>query len=460
VSQTQESAVAAAGIAGMSAVDIAARVRDGRLSAVDVVAAHLERIRAVDPRLNAFQVVLEASGIEEARALSGRPDLAELPLAGVPVAIKDNTDIAGQPTRHGSEATTSLPALTDDEIVRRFRQAGAVIIGKTRLPELAIWPFTESDAYGVTRNPWDPSLTCGGSSGGSAVAVATGMAAIASASDGGGSIRIPSAACGVFGLKPAPDIVPMPGGRDEHWFGLSAFGAIARTTADAGLALDVIAATNRYRDPQLPAASLQIAVSARHPALGARVSADVRSALTATAAALRQAGHDIQHADPPYPSTPQLFLRCWLGGIAEDARGLSEFQLEPRTRGLAATGRQLMLRGLVKPAAELPWASRARAWFAGHDLLLAPVLAGPPPRAGKWKGKGWIETAYGVAQWMGFNPPWNLAGFPACSVPAGLGSDGIPLAVQLVAPPGGESLLLSVAAQLEQLRPWPIWRPA
>src|SRR5207302_4105988 len=141
----------------------------------------------------------------------------------------------------------------DDEIVRRFRQAGAVIIGKTRLGELAIWPFTESAAFGVTRNPWDESLTCGGSSGGSAVAVATGMAALASASDGGGSIRIPSAACGVFGLKPAPEIVPMPGGRDEHWFGLSAFGPIARTPADASLALDVMAATTRYRDPRPPA---------------------------------------------------------------------------------------------------------------------------------------------------------------------------------------------------------------
>jgi amidase len=349
VSQAQDSAIAAAGIAGMSAIDIAARVRDGRLSAVDVVAAHLERIKAVDPRLNAFQAVLEASAMEEARALSGRSDLAELPLAGVPVAIKDNTDIAGQPTRHGSAATSSLPALSDDEIVRRFRQAGAVIIGKTRLTELAIWPFTESDAFGLTRNPWDPSLTCGGSSGGSAVAVATGMAALASASDGGGSIRIPAAACGVFGLKPAPEIVPIPGGRDEHWFGLSAFGPIARTPADAGLALDVMAATTRYRDPKPPAARLQIAVSARHPAAGFRVSAEVRSALTATAGALRQAGHEIQQADPPYPPTPQQFMRCWLGGIAEEARGLPEFELEPRTRALAAAGRKLLVRGLVKP---------------------------------------------------------------------------------------------------------------
>ena len=460
MSQAPDSAVAAAGVAGMSAVDIAARVRDGRLSPAQVVTAHLERIRALDPRLNAFQVVLEASAMEEAEALSGRSDLAELPLAGVPVAIKDNTDIAGQPTRHGSEATSSVPALSDDEIVQRFRHAGAVIIGKTRLPELAIWPFTESDAFGVTRNPWDQSLTCGGSSGGSAVAVATGMAAIASASDGGGSIRIPSAACGVFGVKPAPEIVPMPGGRDEHWFGLSAFGPIARTAADAGLALDVMAGTGRYRDPQPPAARLQIAVSARHPAAGARVSADVRAALTASAAALRQAGHEIQHADPPYPPTPQQFLRCWLGGIAEDARGLPEFELEPRTRALAAIGRQLLGRGLVRNAAELPWTSRARAWFAGRDLLLAPVLASSPPRTGKWKDKGWLATSYGVAQWMGFNPPWNLAGLPACSVPAGLGGDGLPLAVQLVAPPGGEALLLSVAAQLEKLRPWPIWKPS
>jgi amidase len=459
VSQAQDSAIAAAGIAGMSAIDIAARVRDGRLSAVDVVAAHLERIKAVDPRLNAFQVVFEASAMEEARALSGRSDLAELPLAGVPVAIKDNTDIAGQPTRHGSAATSSLPALSDDEIVRRFRQAGAVIIGKTRLTELAIWPFTESDAFGLTRNPWDASLTCGGSSGGSAVAVATGMAALASASDGGGSIRIPAAACGVFGLKPAPEIVPMPGGRDEHWFGLSAFGPIARTPADAGLALDVMAATTRYRDPKPPAARLQIGVSARHPAVGFRVSAEVRSALTATAGAMRQAGHVIEQADPPYPLTPQQFMRCWLGGIAEDARGLPEFELEPRTRALAAAGRKLLARGLVKPAAQLPWASRARAWFAGRDLLLTPVLAGSPPRAGKWKGKGWVATLYGVVPWIAFNPWWNLAGFPACSVPAGLDGDGLPLAVQLIAPPGGESLLLSVAAQLAQLRPWPMWKP-
>src|SRR5438445_9645403 len=156
------------------------------------------------------------------RAADADPLRGNGPLAGVPVAVKDNVDVAGLPTRHGSAATPDRPAGADDELVRRLRTAGCVVLGKTRMPELAIWPFTESAAFGVTRNPWSPEHTAGGSSGGSAVAVATRMAALALGSDGGGSLRIPAACCGVFGFKPAPGLVPLARRAECHWIGLYA----------------------------------------------------------------------------------------------------------------------------------------------------------------------------------------------------------------------------------------------
>src|SRR5579859_5545548 len=257
------------GIPTWPAMEIARAVRETRVSPAEVVQAHLSQITRLEPGIHAFQVVLAEQAMAEAHALAGRADLATLPLAGVPVAVKDNVDVAGVPTRAGSAATRSEPAGHDDELFRRLRAAGCVVIGKTQMPELAIWPFTEPQAYPVTRNPWDPSRTPGGSTGGGAAALAAGMAALALGSDGGGSIRIPAACCGVVGLKPGPGVVPLAGGMDSHWYGLTAFGPLARTVGDAAAALDVLTETAAHATPAPPDRPLRIAYSATAAAFGA-----------------------------------------------------------------------------------------------------------------------------------------------------------------------------------------------
>ncbi len=240
-------------LTALDASGIAAMVHDGRTSAVRVAMAHVARIAERDGELGAFQAHDPDRVLAEAEAVDARADRFALPLAGVPVAVKDNVDVAGYATRYGSAATSTEPARRDDELVRRLRSAGAVVVGKTRMPELAIWGFTHS-RLGCTRNPLDPPRP-GGSSGGSATAVAAGMAALALGTDGGGSIRIPAAYCGLVGLKPGRGVLPLPGGADEHWCGLSVAGPLARTAADAELMFDVLAGgsarsdTDRRRRP-------------------------------------------------------------------------------------------------------------------------------------------------------------------------------------------------------------------
>lgn len=435
----------------LTAVEMARRVRAGELDPVELVDAHLERIRSLDGRLHAFVAVLEQRARAEAAALHARSDLAQLPLAGVPVAVKDNVDVAGEPTTHGSQATPRTPATHDDLLVRRLNNAGAVVVGRTVMPELAIWPFTEPVAYPAPRNPWNLSRTPGGSSGGSAVAVASGMAALAIASDGGGSIRIPAACCGIVGAKPAPGLVPLAGGQKDHWRGLSVFGSLARTVEDAALMLDVMSARSDAR-VLAPPGRLRITVSRRHPTLGARASTEVCDALRATAAALSEAGHMVEHADPPYPSTPVQFMTRWLAGITDDAESLDPALLEPRTRGIVRTGR--LLGGRARPAADSRFATRMAQWLRHRDLLVTPVLSRPAVPIGTWRG-GWVATTYGIAQWMGYTPPWNLACLAGVAIPCGMSAEGLPIGMQLVGPAGSEPTLLSVAAQLERMRPWP-----
>jgi amidase len=437
----------------MRAIDIARAVRERRVTPQEVIRAHLDRIAAADPLIRAFQAVRADGALADAEALGRRDDLASLSLAGVPVAVKDNIDVAGLPTRHGSAATAAVPAGQDDELVRRLRQAGCIPIGKTQMPELAIWPFTEPAAFPATRNPWDLSRTPGGSTGGGAAAVAAGMAALAIGSDGGGSIRIPAACCGIVGVKPGPGLVPLAGGPSQHWHGLTAFGPLARCAADAGAALSVMSGQNGLdlsTAAEPPWRPLRIAVSARHPSLGARVAPAVRASLEQAAELLRAAGHTVTWARPPYPATLGLrFSSRWLAGIAEDARDLRADALEARTQAMVRRGQRAAKR--VRPASDDPFAARAAEWLGHYDALLTPTLARPAVPLGTWAGQGWVRAMLGVGNWL-YTTPWNLAGLPAASVP--FGSDqGLPLGLQIVAPAGGEPAVLALAAQLEQLRP-------
>jgi amidase len=445
---------------GETAVGIAAAVRAGRVTPTEVLEEHLERIAAVEGRLGAFRLLRTEAVRAEARALEGRDDLGTLPLAGVPVAIKDNIDLAGCPTRNGSAATSPEPATADDELVRRLRAAGALLVGKTSVPELGLWPFTESDAFGVTRNPWSLDHTPGGSSGGSAAAVASAMVPVALATDGGGSIRMPASNCGLVGIKPGPGVVPFPPNGLSTWSQMSEFGPLATTVADLGLVLDVLAGGDAYRAVAPPERPLRVGVSAKPGAVGVRVHSEVRAALDATAEALAGAGHRVETVDPPWRNGDAApFLQRVFYGCAEDVDRLPEGALERRTRAEARVGRVLRR---VRPVPSGPPGrvlARFRAWFQDHDVLLTPTLAQPPLRVGAYQGKGLVRTLLGLTAYMPFPPPLNLVGFPAASVPAGTSADGLPLGVQLAAAPGGEALLLSVARQLETLRPWPRHAP-
>ena len=300
-------------IAFAGAARQAEMVRAGEISPTELVRLHLERIERLDPQLNSFRVVLAERALLEAEQAEARLKGGdERPLLGVPIALKDSTDLAGERTTLGTDGFSD-PAAADSEMVRRLREAGAIVVGKTLLPELAICGFTESATYGVTRNPWDPQRTPGGSSGGSAAAVAAGLVPIASASDGAGSIRIPAACCGLFGLKPQRGRISL-APHLEHWNGLSVDGCVSRTVLDTALWLDVTSGGSEeagapppperpfVESAQTAPGKLRIAYSTAPPRAAAppTVSEVAKDAVAETAGVLRSLGHETVQQDPDW----------------------------------------------------------------------------------------------------------------------------------------------------------------
>jgi amidase len=386
------------------------------------------------------------------------------------VAVKDNVNVAGEVTAHGSSAY-GAPAAEDSEVVRRLRAAGAIVIGKTHMSELALFPFTETAAWGRTHNPWDRSRGAGGSSGGSAVAVAAGLVGAAYASDGGGSIRIPASAAGLFGLKPQRgrvSLAPDP----EHWHGLTSSGAVTRTVLDTALWLDTVAgaAPGDADTPPTPARTfveaaqsdpgrLRVALSFK-PTTRVRVKPEVRAAVERVADALRSLGHEVVARDPDYGELAPLFLPRWLRGLHDDVELLPHpEQLDRRIRRLARLG-GLFGDGAVRRAREREEerARRMNAVFDEHDVLLTPTLPAAPPRLGRIDGRGLAATLILSSQMVAFTQPWNVTGQPAASIPAPV-DGGLPIGAQLVARPNGEATLLSLSAQLERELGWPDRRP-
>lgn len=437
-----------------TALETVAAVRAGTTTARAATEAALARIAAVDGVLGAYQVVRGDRALAEADALDRRPDLRELPLAGLPVAVKDNVAVSGEPMRDGSAGSDPAPQLRDHEVVRRLREAGAVVVGLTRVPELCVFGATDS-VFGVTRNPWDPSRTPGGSSGGSAAAVAGGTVAVASGNDGMGSIRIPAACCGLFGIKPGLGVVPAELGNGS-WFGMAENGPLATTVADAALVLSVMAGRAELADVAPPTSPLRVAVSTRSPVVGTTVDTAYVDAALRTADALAGAGHTVVQADPPYPTRTALAsLGRWFAGTEKDAQWLDDrTQVERRVKVHAGLGRLVLRAGFPKESGRRHWQQVAERFFADHDVLVTPTLAQRPLASAPWSQRGWLANVLANSRYAPFAAPWNLAGWPAAAVPAGLHPAGTPLSVQLVARPGGEHLLLQVAAQLEQLRPW------
>jgi amidase len=447
-------------IVGLPATELATRVRSGELTAVEVVRAHLAHLDAVEPRLSAFRVVRREAALAEAHAVDTALTRFAMPLAGVPVAVKDNVAVAGEVCTDGSAARTGPPETRDAEVVRRLRRAGAVVVGITRVPELCLYGATDGPGT-VTRNPWDTARSPTGSSGGSAAAVASGAVALAHGNDGMGSLRLPAAACGLVTLKPGRGVVPAGIGADD-WSGMAVNGALATTVADLAVAHAVLAG-EEPTPLEAPGRPLRIAVSTRSPVPGTRADGPARAAVDTVVAALTAAGHTVVRRDPPISTGAAAgALARWMAGAADDAAhlGIPLADLQPRSRTHARIGRAVRAAGLVRPGTAERFRDRMTAFFSDVDLLLSPVTLPARP----WHERSFLANVTANARWAPWTAAWNLAGLPALVLPAGTRPTGQPLAVQLVGPPGAERRLLWLAGELERRLPWrrhaPVFDPA
>ena len=452
---------------------LAKLVRERQIEPRELVELCLRRIESIDPQLNAFRIILAEEALAEADSVTAQR--ADGPLAGVPIAIKDDMPVRGQALTRGSRSY-GRPESADGELARRLRAAGAIPIGITNVPELMIFPWTASAANGVTRNPWNLERTPGGSSGGSAAAVASGMVPCATGSDGGGSIRIPAACCGLVGMKPTRGRVSSQPAA-EGWLGLSTYGALARTVSDSALLLDVIHGAvdgDLHRAPPFtgsyaqaavtPPGTLRIATSRKlPPGFLARVSADQRDAWERTGKLLTDLGHEVIARDPAYGMAGIEFTQMWLRGIYEESRHVPDHaQLERSSRQLVAAGRRLVSdrRRETLLAGRAARTARVLELWQEADVLLMPVLAGTAIAAEGGYGKSAPLAMDKASRFMPHCPLFNLTGQPSIALPAGFGADGLPLSVQLVGRPGAEDVLYSLAGQIESARPWAHHRPA
>ncbi|MGI8728120.1 MAG: amidase [Solirubrobacterales bacterium] len=445
----------------------------GELSSVDLVERTLEVAEGSQQNLNAFRVIRSEAALEEAAEADRRIATGEEgPLLGVPVAVKDDTDVAGELTKFGCRGEFE-PAREDAELVKRLRAAGAVIVGKTTTSELGQWPIAEAADFGKTRNPWNLDHSPGGSSGGSAAAVAAGIVPAATGSDGAGSVRIPASWCGLVGIKPQRGRVPTwPDAEAFH--GLTCHGPLARTVADAAHLLDALTGNHPDELHQPPAPEralvdsareaprrLRIALSFKPPFSGPSSSLDarIRAKLRAFADTLANLGHEVTEADPTYGAAGLAWAPRSLGGIAEWADRVPDPELlDPRTRENARNGR--LLRGPALFAARKAEGLVKRtvgAIFDDFDVVLTPTTAQPPLPVGAIDGLSGWETDKAIVAACPYAWVWNVVGWPGISVPAGLLA-GLPVGAQLLGPENAEPLLISLAAQLEAELRWDLER--
>ncbi|MEA2312780.1 MAG: amidase [Solirubrobacteraceae bacterium] len=461
------------------ATELAARVRGGELSARETVQAALDRIDALDGDLNAFIEVDAERALAAADAIEPGDDR---PFAGVPIAVKANVPVEGLCMNFASKFLEGHRAGHNAYLVRRLREAGFVIVGTTNLPEFGILPTTEPRHTGATHNPWDTSRTPGGSSGGSAAAVAAGLVPIAHGNDGGGSIRIPAACTGLVGLKPSRGRVSR--GPDLGDSFLVSDGVLSRTVTDTAHALDVLAGyevgdstwaprpaepygTTVRRDP----GRLHVAMSAANP-LGVDVDPECMHGMRQAGELLASLGHDVEEAEPglPGPDMLAIFIAAFgpavsLGisyGELLAGRPPEPDEIEPLSRVIHERSQAITSVGYLGAVAQLQAMARGLvAFFAGYDLLLTPALAERPLAIGECNGLGEDPMAdlARSGRFTPFTALFNVTGQPAITIPVGFGEDGLPTSAQLVGKPLGEDTLLQVAAQLETARPWAQHRP-
>lgn len=454
--------------------DLLYQLASGAVTSQDLVHRSLKAIEASQPTLNAFRVVLTERALADAAAADRKRAAGQhLPLSGVPIAVKDDVDIAGVPTRFGTDGDVR-PAGEDAEVVRRLRAAGAVIVGKTQTCELGQWPFTSGPAFGHTRNPWSARHTPGGSSGGSAAAVAAGLVSAAIGSDGAGSVRIPAAWTHLVGIKPQRGRIstwPLP----EAFNGLTVHGVLARTVTDAALVLDAASGNvpgDLHQPPPIRAADfvgqapgpLKIAVSTKFPftLFRAALHPEIHAAVRTVADQLEQLGHILLTADPEYhPGMSWNFLSRSTAGLLDWAHRLGDdVAWDTRTRANMRIGRLLSESVLRKARAREAAAHRRMSWiFNLADVVLAPTTAQPPPEVHTFDRLGGLATDRTMIKACPVTWPWNLLGWPSINVPAGFTSDGLPIGVQLMGPAHSEPLLISLAAALEGINGWAARQP-
>jgi amidase len=457
-------------LAFLSAIEQAHLIRTTQVSSAELVGLYLERIDRLDPELNAFVTVRAEEALAEARA--GDAEGRDAPFRGVPIGVKDLTATAGIRTTYSCSAFADNVPDFDTAVVRRLRDAGFVIVGKTNTPEFGTTAFTESDLNGATKNPWNPERTPGGSSGGAAAAVAAGLLPLAHGTDGGGSIRIPASCCGLFGLKPSRGRVSSAPFTSLE--GLSTSGPISRTVADAAALLDVLAGYEPgdpwwaplperpfVEETSLPPGRLRVAVTTTPP-IETHVDAACTDALTSAAKLLTELGHEVIEDTPPWqePDLFDVFITIWQVGPAL-------FPLEDDSL-LTSLNRGLVERAFATSAAEYARAAarlqmtarRVVAFWQKVDVVLTPTLALPPVPIG-WQEvvEGALEQLERSVAFTPFTAVANLTGLPAMSLPLGRTSDGLPLGVHAIGPPAGDALLLRLASQIEEARPWATSRP-
>jgi amidase len=464
------------------ALELAAAIRRMEVSPVEVAESYLDRTYELDPRLNAFchradddvRKVASAAADAVVQAASTE-DLP--PFHGVPLPIKDLLDVAGWPTTHGSAGASQAPAAASDPVVQRFVDAGFVLLGKTTTSEFGTVPFTESEALGISRNPWDPDRTPGGSSSGAGAAVAAGMAPIAHGGDGGGSIRIPASCNGLVGLKPTRGLVT---NATVDLEGLATNGVLTRTVADTAAALDVLARhdpaawwspstppTSLSRTTTAPPPGLRIGVLAGSPIDGLSVDPACAAAVDTTLWSLESAGHHIVDAPLPLPPTDELiaaFTTIWTVGGAGITLA-DPNRVEPHNRALRDAARATDSWAYAQGVRKTQHLSRriVEAFVASFDLLVTPTMACLPPPIGAWRAGAddnplmALLNSYPMAV---FTSLLNVTGQPAISVPVHHDdATGLPVGVQIIAAPWREDLLLQVARTLELAHPWTDRRP-
>ena len=467
-------------LAFLPAPEVAARIRDGAVSAREVVEASVRRIEALDPQLGAFVELDPEGALAEADAI-GRDDPRAF--AGVPVAVKANTAVAGLCMNFASRFLAGHRPTHSAYLVRRLRGAGFIVVGTTNMSEFGILPTTESRHTGPARNPWDTERTPGGSSGGSAAAVAAGLVPIAHGNDGGGSLRIPAACCGLVGLKPSRGRISR--GPDLGDSFLAGDGVLTRTVTETALLLDVLSGYEpgdatwapkpaepytlaMRRDP----GPLRIAMSLAN-ALDVDADPEVVRGLHRTAEVLRELGHEVVEASPSLPSQDSLDIFLHVFGPAAAlgvrfgemlaGRAPEADEIEPLSRAVLEMAHELPSTAYLGALAQLQLLARGTvAFFADYDILMTPVLAVRPLPIGELHGCGEqpLDDLRRSGRFAPYTALFNVTGQPAISVPVGFGEDGLPSAVQLVGHPLGEETLLQVAAQLETARPWAAHRPA